>query len=71
MIPWLKDSITNAGVQIEIEILDLRNYFGEKGKLEQKLSEYGGCWVRGGNVYILQKAMEKSGFDQILKEWFG
>jgi len=46
--------------------LDLRNYFGKSTLLEKELDKYGGVWVRGGNVFILRKAMSYSGFDKYL-----
>lgn len=60
------DSLEELGLQIDK--LDLREYFNQAGKLEQKISEYGVIWVRGGNVFILRQAMKLSGFDEILKK---
>ncbi len=45
------------------EEVDLRDYFGKPDELKQKLDEYGGAWVRGGNVFILRRAMAYSGMD--------
>lgn len=53
---------------IEAEELDLRDYFGKKNKLKEKLSEYGMVWIRGGNTFTLRRAYSYSGFDEILKE---
>jgi len=50
-----------------VEILDLREYFGKSDKLKNKLKEFGGIWVRGGNVFVLRLAMKRSGFDNIFK----
>src|SRR5476651_2370709 len=44
------------GLGIEAEELDLRNYFGKKNELKEKLSEYGMVWVRGGNTFTLRRA---------------
>ena len=52
---------------IEVEVLDLRKYFGKKEELEAKLNEFGGVYVRGGNSFLLRKAFNESGFDEILK----
>lgn len=50
------------------EGLDLRDYFGKRVELEEKLKGYGMVWVRGGNVFILRRAYKQSGFDEILKK---
>jgi dipeptidase E len=50
------------------EELDLREYFYKPTELEKKLSEFGLLWVRGGNVFILRKAMALSGFDKIIRK---
>ena len=48
------------------EELDLRQYFGRPG-LAEKLTEFGLIWVHGGNSFVLKRAFEQSGFDQLLK----
>ncbi len=48
------------------EEIDLRQYFGRHTNLETRLSNFGLIWVRGGNVFVLRRAMQASGFDQIL-----
>lgn len=48
------------------EEVDLRNYFGKPEELDEKLSEYGLLWVRGGNVFVLRKAFKESGMDEWL-----
>lgn len=48
--------------------LDLRDYFGQSEKLGNKLDEYGGVWVRGGNTFVLRRAMKYSGMDEYLRE---
>jgi dipeptidase E len=53
-------------VGMEIEKVDLRDYFGKQAKLEEKLNEYNIIWVRGGNVFVLRQAMKLSGFDEIM-----
>jgi dipeptidase E len=55
-ITWL----TELGLQPEE--LDLRSSTAEK------LPEYDGVWVRGGNVFVLRAAMARSGADEILPE---
>ena len=46
--------------------VDLRDYFGQTEALGKALLQYGMVWIRGGNVFILRKAMALSGFDEIL-----
>jgi len=48
--------------------LDLRKYFGKEQELKEKIISYGGVWVRGGNTFVLRRAMYQSGFDKVLKE---
>lgn len=50
----------------QVEILDLKHYFSKKEKLEGKLSQLGGVYVRGGNTFVLRQAMKLSGFDSLL-----
>lgn len=57
-------SLKDIGVQAEL--LDLKNYFGNKDELEKKLKEYSGVWISGGNVFVLRQAMKLSGFDEII-----
>jgi dipeptidase E len=55
----------------EPEEVDLRDYFNNGDKdLESKLSEYGLLWLRGGNAFILRRAMVQSGFDQAIRKLF-
>lgn len=56
------------GIGLDPEELDLREYFGKSKDLKEKLYGYGLIWVRGGNVFILRRAMRQSGFDTILRE---
>jgi len=59
----MKD-LTDLG--IEVEMLDLQDYFNKKEALIRRISELGGIWVRGGNVFVLRQAMKLSGLDVIL-----
>jgi dipeptidase E len=52
----------------DIEEIDLRNYFGKEKDLEEKLKEFSGVWVAGGNVFVLKQAVEKSGFEIVIKK---
>lgn len=46
------------------EVLDLKEYFGKKEELIQKLNTFDGVWVVGGNTFTLRVAMAESGFDK-------
>ena len=54
--------------ELEPELLDLRNYFGKKDELKNKLNKFGVIWVRGGNCFVLRQAMKLSGLDDVLRE---
>ena len=53
----------------EVEILDLRDYFGKQDELEKKLNALNGVFVSGGNTFILRQAMHLSGFDVVFKKF--
>jgi dipeptidase E len=55
-------------VGLEVEKLDLRDYFGKEAELRTKVNQLGALWVSGGNVFVLRQAMKQSGLDTILKE---
>ena len=55
-------------VGLNVELFDLRKYFGKKKDLENKIKKFGVIWVRGGNTFVLRQAMKLSGFDVILKK---
>jgi dipeptidase E len=59
-------SLSNIGL-IPQEI-DLRKYFGKEKELEDKLKKFGAVWIKGGNTFVLRKAMKLSGFDKIIKK---
>jgi dipeptidase E len=50
------------------ERLDLREYFGTRNLnlLKLKLQSFGLVWVRGGNTFVLRRAMKQSGFDELI-----
>jgi dipeptidase E len=54
-------------LEIDIETLDLREFFGRSRELEARLQDLGGVWVRGGNSFVLRQAMRLSGFDGLVK----
>ena len=54
---------------LKVELVDLRDYFKDQKRLEDKLSKVGVIWVRGGNTFVLREAMKLSGFDKIIKKF--
>ena len=53
----------------EVRRLDLRDYFGKKtDELKSILLQTDLLWVRGGNVFLLMRAMKQSGLDKMLIE---
>lgn len=55
-----------AAVGLQLEEVDLRDYFSKPDKLFNKLSNYGSFWSSGGNLYVLRRAFAASGLDKIL-----
>lgn len=55
---------------LEVEELDLRNYFGKSDELRSFLRAYNPdlIYASGGNVFLLATAYRLSGFDKILRE---
>ncbi len=63
----LKKQIHNFDrLGFESEEVDLRKYFGKPNGLEKKLAEFGLVWLKGGNTFILKRAIEQSGFDKVI-----
>jgi dipeptidase E len=56
------------GAGFDFELLDLRDYFGKKAELAEKVASAGSFWSSGGNTFILRRAMAASGLDEILKK---
>lgn len=50
-----------------VTIVSLKDYFGKKKELFEKLKEFNAFYVIGGNVFILRQAMYLSGFDEYLE----
>ena len=55
-------------VGLLFEELDLRDHFGKKKELAQKLEGIGLLFVSGGNTFILRRAMQYSGLDDLIVE---
>lgn len=54
----------------KVNLFDLKNYFKKHEKLKKDISKYDIIFVRGGNVFVLRQAMEKSGLDKhIINMW--
>jgi dipeptidase E len=62
------DQLQSLRKGLEIEQLDLRDYFGRQRELKSKLLTFGTIWVRGGNTFVLRQAMRLCGFDNILRQ---
>ncbi|MFZ2299737.1 MAG: Type 1 glutamine amidotransferase-like domain-containing protein [Candidatus Moraniibacteriota bacterium] len=58
-----------SAIGLIAEEVDLRRYFGKKEELKNRLKKCGLIWVRGGNSFILRRAMHQSGLDEILREF--
>lgn len=55
------------GLGASVELLDLRDYFGNEQAVSAKLRHLGGVFVCGGNCFVLRQAMKLSGFDDALR----
>jgi len=56
---------------LEVELVNLRDYFGKHDELKYKLKELGAIFISGGNVFVLRQAMKLSGLDEFLKKFRG
>ena len=63
-----KDMGSLRELDLEVEMINLREYFGKQDELKKKLEELGAIFISGGNVFVLRQAMKLSGLDKILKE---
>lgn len=55
-----------ASLGIAATELDLRDYFGDPAGLRAALGDVDLVWVMGGNSFILRRAMQQSGFDEVI-----
>lgn len=53
-------------IGLEPAEVDLRDYFADAQPLEQALSLFDLVWVRGGNSFVLRRALQQSGAEKIL-----
>ncbi len=51
-----------------VEEIDLKKYFGKTSLLKDFLLTFGIIFVKGGNVFLLKRAFEQSGFDKLICE---
>lgn len=58
-------------IGLEPTEVDLRDYFSEPGKLRETLSNFDLVWVRGGNVFVLRRALRQSLAEKVLAEMIG
>lgn len=63
-----KDMAELKNLGLDVQPLDLREYFGKIDELRKKMGELGAVFIRGGNTFVLRQAMRLSGFDTIFKE---
>ncbi|MEQ1769263.1 MAG: Type 1 glutamine amidotransferase-like domain-containing protein [Devosia sp.] len=56
-----------ASLGLVADELDLRAYFGDAERLEQRLRDFDLVWVMGGNSFVLRRAMHSSGFDRVIR----
>lgn len=63
-----RQSTSLSGIGLVPQEIDLRKYFGKEKELENKLKNFGAVWIKGGNTFVLRKAMRLSGFDKIIKK---
>jgi len=53
-------------LNLDAEEVDLREFFNKSNLLSGTLNKYGGVRVRGGNLFVLRRAMRQSGFDDFI-----
>ena len=56
------------GLGLEPVEVDLRPYFGRSAALRADLAGFDALYLRGGNVYILRRALRQSGADELIRE---
>lgn len=63
---FLEECAALKKIGLEPEEIDLRDYFVKHDGLAERLSKYDMLWVRGGNAFVLRKALAMSGADKIV-----
>ena len=57
-----------AGLGLDPYELDLRDYFDRPDALRERLADIDLLWVRGGNVFVLRRALARCGAEELLIE---
>ena len=65
----VQETAALAGLGLEAQELDLRDFFGASRRLRDALTEIDLLWVRGGNAFVLRRAMRQSGLDDLLPDF--
>jgi dipeptidase E len=55
-------------IGLEPEEIDLRDWFGGEQGLAGHLEAFSLIWVRGGNTFVLRRALELSGADRMIAD---
>lgn len=63
-----REVVRLKSIGLEPVEIDLRQYVGKTEALKAVASGFDLIWVRGGNVFILRRALAMSGFDIVLKD---
>ena len=64
----ISDMAELTSLGLDVQLLDLKDYFGQTDKLRKRISQLGALFFRGGNTFILRQAMRASGFEVIFEE---
>ena len=57
-------------IGLDVEIIDLQQYFNSQDELSNRMEEFGYIWVTGGNGFVLNRAFKLSGFDGLLTSYY-
>lgn len=60
------DSLKSIG--LNPTIFDLKNYFDKSDSLAKEIDKYSGIFMRGGNAFVLRRAMFDSGLDKVIQD---
>lgn len=68
---WHADRVASdmAGLEnlgLNVQRLDLRDFFDAEAQIEEAVSNLSGIWISGGNVFVLRQAMQLSGLDSLV-----
>jgi len=55
-------------IGVSCEEVDLQDFFDRPAELKEKLSDFSGVWVSGGNTFVLRQAMRLSEFDNVISD---